>query len=418
MNRYLLFFFLFLISKASYSQSYSYAHYTKDKLSSKEFFGRGYRKDGDRIAANFIKEELEKSHLKPYNGSYFQYFDIQINNIVDAKLRVGDRELRLGEEFLVFGYSPSVEIRLKNEKTLILNSLELYDRKSYKKLNNKTLVINRSQFEDGQISKFIIGLNRLKISPKLIIVQEYEKIPFYSRTEVYSFPIVQLKGKMFKNRIKSLSLDIESEFNKNYRTQNVIAYAEGKAKKDSLYVFTAHYDHLGIIGDSVYFPGANDNASGVAVLLDLAKYYSKNPSDYTIVFVFSSAEEIGILGSFYLADNPVFDLDKIKFLINIDMAGTGSGGIALVNGKNEPRASNLFESINKQEKLFNEIRVGEGSCNSDHCPFVEKGVPGLFLFTFGCEYNEYHTIYDDGHGLPFTKHIDFCNIIKVFIEKY
>src|SRR5690554_1592772 len=94
------------------------------KLASKEFFGRGFRNNGDRIAAEFIREELEKSNLKPYNDSYFQYFDISINNIIDAKLRVGDRELRLGEEFLVFGYSPSIEIELKNEKPLILNSLE------------------------------------------------------------------------------------------------------------------------------------------------------------------------------------------------------------------------------------------------------------------------------------------------------
>ncbi len=388
------------------------------KLASKEFFGRGFRNNGDRIAAEFIREELEKSNLKPYNDSYFQYFDISINNIIDAKLRVGDRELRLGEEFLVFGYSPSIEIELKNEKPLILNSLEIDDKKSHNRLGNKTLIINRSKFEDSQISKFIIALNQSGITPKLVIVQGYEKIPFYSRTEAYSFPILQLKGEMFTKRIRSLSLDIESEYNKSYRTQNVIAYAEGRSKKDSLYVFTAHYDHLGIIGDSVYFPGANDNASGVSVLLDLAKYYGENPSDYTIVFVFPSAEELGILGSFYLADNPVFDSDKIKFLINIDMAGTGSGGIALVNGLNELRASDLFESINNKEKLFNEIRVGEGSCNSDHCPFVEKGVPGLFLFTFGCEYNEYHTIYDDGQDLPFTKHVDFCNIIKSFIDKY
>ena len=141
---------------------------------------------------------------------------------------------------------------------------------------------------------------------------------------------------------------------------------EGKSKKDSFFVFTAHYDHLGKIGDDCYFAGANDNASGVAVLLDMAKYYAQNPSDYSIVFIFTTAEEIGLLGSKYAAENSLIELDKIKFLFNLDMCGTGSGGIALINGKKETKASELFEKINQDKRYFNEIRIGGESCNSDH----------------------------------------------------
>lgn len=232
------------------------------------------------------------------------------------------------------------------------------------------------------------------------------------------FPVIELKDALIGVKIKYLQLRIKSEFIENYTSQNVWGYVEGTKHKDSLFVFVAHYDHLGKIGDDCYFPGANDNASGVAVLLDLAKYYAENPSDYSIAFIFVSAEEMGLLGSTYAAENPLINLSNVKFLFNLDMCGTGAGGIALINGQKEIKASEHMLSINKDRRYFNEIRVGGESCNSDHCPFVIKGVPAFFIFTFGCEYNEYHSIYDNGKGLSFTKHLDLCNILKDFISTY
>ena len=72
----------------------------------------------------------------------------------------------------------------------------------------------------------------------------------------------------------------------------------------------------------------------------------------------------------------------------------------------------------KDKISIEETLLGEESCNSDHCHFVQRGVPAHFLFTYGCEYNEYHTIYDNGKDLPFTKHIDFCNLLKEFVRRY
>ncbi|MEE1098047.1 MAG: M28 family peptidase, partial [Bacteroidales bacterium] len=165
-------------------------------------------------------------------------------------------------------------------------------------------------------------------------------------------------------------------------------------------------------------PGANDNASAVAVLLDLAKYYAKNPAEHSVVFMFVTGEEIGLVGSTFAAENPLVDLSKMKFLFNLDMVGTGSTGVAVINGKKEPEAGKLLQTINEENHWFSKVVLGEESCNSDHCPFVQKGVPAHFLFTYGCEYNEYHTVYDDGVELSFTKHIDFCNLLKEFIKRY
>ena len=404
------------------AQSYKYAHYCLDSLISKEFKGRGYYEDGDRIAANFIERELIKNGVKAVkNNPYQQKLPININNIELAKLKLHSKDssfLKLGEEYLVYGSSPSVDLIIENKRPV---SVDFNSKKLKEKLDiygNKVVLIDLKTTDISKVSSFIKLLIEKEITPKLFIIQNSDKIQFPIGRKGNKFPIIQLRGKLIGKKIDYLELSIKSKWEENYKTQNVWAMVEGKSKKDSFFVFTAHYDHLGKIGDDCYFAGANDNASGVAVLLDMAKYYAQNPSDYSIVFIFTTAEEIGLLGSKYAAENPYIDLDKIKFLFNLDMCGTGSGGIALINGKKETKASELFKKINQDKRYFNEIRIGGESCNSDHCPFVMKGVPALFMFTFGCEYNEYHTVYDNGKGLSFTKHLDFCNILKDFIEAY
>ena len=85
---------------------------------------------------------------------------------------------------------------------------------------------------------------------------------------------------------QSISVKIEQELRNDYRSQNVIGYVEGTEFPDSFIVLSAHYDHLGKMGEHTYFPGANDNASGVAMLLDLVDYYTHNELPMkTIVFI-------------------------------------------------------------------------------------------------------------------------------------
>ncbi len=404
------------------AQSYKYAHYCLDSLISKDFKGRAYQENGDRIAANFIERELIKNGAKPVKDNLFQQkLPISINNIESAKLKLFSKDssyLKLGEEFLVYGFSPSTDIIIENQKPIIIDFNKKKVKEDLSFYNGKIILFDLKIVDNLKVNNLIKEFVSKEISPKLIIIQNNKKIQFPSGRTQSKFPVIMLRDSPIKKKINYLNLSIKANWQESYITQNVWAMVEGKVHKDSFFVFVAHYDHLGKIGEDCYFPGANDNASGVAVLLDMAKYYSQNPSDYSIVFIFTTAEEIGLLGSKYAAENPFINLEKIKFLFNLDMCGTGSGGIALINGKKETKASDLFISINQDKRYFNEIRVGGESCNSDHCYFVKKGVPSLFLFTFGCEYNEYHTVFDDGKDLSFTKHIDFCNILKDFINLY
>lgn len=414
-----IFALLLIISTLVSAQSYKYAIYCKDTLASEYMAGRAYVDEGDKKAATFIRNELKESGVKLLGENGFQKLNFPINNIMDLKvsMRYLKKPLKLGEDYLVFGSSPSANMVLENVKSLIFNTKKQIEEIKPKKLQDKVLLFNTQTLSYVDIIVFLRGLKKENVTPQLAIIQGYDKIPYYTGRALMDFPILQLKGNIIYKKIKHLALEIKSEFISSYQSQNVWGIVEGTKYKDSCFVFIAHYDHLGKVGD-VHFPGANDNASGVAVLLDLAKYYAKNPAEHSVVFIFATGEEVGLLGSKFAAENPYIDLEKVKFLFNLDMCGTGATGVAVINGLKEPEAGKLLQEINNENQWFIKVFLGEESCNSDHCHFVQKGVPAHFLFTYGCEYNEYHTIYDNGKDLPFTKHIDFCNLLKEFVRRY
>ena len=414
-----IFALLLIISTLVSAQSYKYAIYCKDTLASEYMAGRAYVDEGDKKAATFIRNELKESGVKLLGENGFQKLNFPINNIMDLKvsMRYLKKPLKLGEDYLVFGSSPSANMVLEDVKPLIFNTKKQIEEIKPKKLQDKVLLFNTQSLSYVDIIVFLRGLKKENVTPKLAVIQGYDKIPYYTGRALMDFPILQLKGNIIYKKIKHLALEIKSEFISSYQSQNVWGIVEGTKYKDSCFVFIAHYDHLGKVGD-VHFPGANDNASGVAVLLDLAKYYVKNPAEHSVVFIFATGEEVGLLGSKFAAENPYIDLEKVKFLFNLDMCGTGATGVAVINGLKEPEAGKLLQEINNENQWFIKVFLGEESCNSDHCHFVQKGVPAHFLFTYGCEYNEYHTIYDNGKDLPFTKHIDFCNLLKEFVRRY
>lgn len=414
-----IFALLLIISTLVSAQSYKYAIYCKDTLASEYMAGRAYVDEGDKKAATFIRNELKESGVKLLGENGFQKLNFPINNIMDLKvsMRYLKKPLKLGEDYLVFGSSPSANMVLENVKPLIFNTKKQIEEIKPKKLQDKVLLFNTKTLSYVDIIVFLRGLKKENVTPKLAVIQGYDKIPYYTGRALMDFPILQLKGNIIDKKIKHLALEIKSEFISSYQSQNVWGIVEGTKYKDSCFVFIAHYNHLGKVGD-VHFPGANDNASGVAVLLDLAKYYAENPAEHSVVFIFATGEEVGLLGSKFAAENPYIDLEKVKFLFNLDMCGTGATGVAVINGLKEPEAGKLLQEINNENQWFIKVFLGEESCNSDHCHFVQKGVPAHFLFTYGCEYNEYHTIYDNGKDLPFTKHIDFCNLLKEFVRRY
>src|SRR5205085_4755827 len=165
-----------------------------------------------------------------------------------------------------------------------------------------------------------------------------------------------------------------------------------------------------------YFPGANDNASGISLLLNLAHYYALHPQPYTIGFICFAGEEAGLVGSKYFTEHPLVPLKKIRFLINTDLAGTGEEGITVVNATEFPKEFALMNEINDKEHLLVKINPRGKAANSDHYFFTEKGVSAFFFYTLG-GIKAYHDIFDKSETLPLNEVEDLFKLVVKFNEK-
>jgi Zn-dependent M28 family amino/carboxypeptidase len=167
------------------------------------------------------------------------------------------------------------------------------------------------------------------------------------------------------------------------------------------------------MGAKIYFPGANDNASGISQLLSLARYYAKNPQPYSMVFICFSGEEAGLLGSKYFSENPLIPLSNIRFLLNMDMLGTGEEGITAVNATIYPREFAMLRQANDDGHYLVKVASRGKAANSDHYWFSEKGVPAFFIYTMG-GIKAYHDVYDISKTLPLNEYNHLFRLIIDF----
>lgn len=408
-----IFLIIALLFSGLYAQDLNYAKAIVEKLASEEMHGRGYVNGGDSIAAEFIADEFKKYNLQKWNNTYFQSYSFPINSF-PGKLSVssGNKQFEVAKDFNVNAFSGSIN----GEKTIF--------RLKAKKLENINYLLKLSKIDFSD--KVIITDNKAK--SKLIfnpfnaaaLFFEYDKLPAWSvhdgATSYIWFSADVLK-KSFK-KTKKVHITSENVFHKKHNTRNVIGYIPGYAQKDSFIVITAHYDHLGRMGKDVYFPGANDNASGIAFMLNLAKYYSEKIDSlpYSIAFMAFSGEEAGLLGSFNYVNNPLFPLKNIKLVLNFDMVGTGSEGIKVVNGTKFGDILDKMKKFNDKHKLLTTVSARGESANSDHYPFYDKGVTALFIYTLGKEHTEYHTPNDKAEKLPFTAYNELFRLIAGFLK--
>ncbi len=394
----------------SVAQDKKYARDVIEKLASPEMYGRGYVDNGDIIASLYIASEFKKHELEPLGNSFLQPFELSINTFPDTVLlQIDNKTLRPGTDFMVGGGSPTAK---GTYKLVYLDTSALQNTDKYKsKLNHKIAVLpavaerDKRTYDLNAAGYIFTHKNNIywRLSDATVV-----KPHFYFHT--------------FDSLIAgagTVEVNIQNKYIENYKTANVLAKIKGKTEPDSFYVFTAHYDHLGKMGSDVYFPGANDNGSGTAMLLDMARHYSRpgHAPDYSMLFIAFAAEESGLWGSKYAAKNFPTDLKQIKFLFNLDMIGSGSEGIGMVNAREVPKADSLIRDINREKEFFADIRSGGARCNSDHCAFAQKDVPSIFIFTRGKEYMHYHTPEDKG-PVPLTKWDELFLLLDEFMVRY
>jgi aminopeptidase YwaD len=370
--------FIFLFSAInSFAQDSTYTRNVVNTLTSKQFWGRGYTKDGMKKSADYLVAAYQKIGLVPMGSAYRQTFNFPVNTFPGKMMvAINGQKLIPGRDFIVNNESPNITLK-------------------------------------AQLTQ-IDSLN-YQASPSLHVLLK-DKLTWSVATEVGAQTTVQIDKKRFTTVPKEISIDIENKFLPNFEAANVCGLVKGTIYPDSLLIITAHYDHLGGMGAETYFPGANDNAAGVATLLSFAKYYAVHPQPYSIGFICFAAEEAGLLGSRYFVENPLLALSKIKFLINLDLVGTGEAGMTVVNASVYPKAFAELNAINNENHYISKINSRGKAANSDHYFFTEKGVPAFFIYTQGGP-SAYHDVFDKPETLPLTKYQDLFKLIVGFNQK-
>ena len=404
----LIFIYVLLFTRLVFAQQDD-ARKVITELSSEKYFGRGYLKHGDKKAAHFIKKRFCKLGLKPVDDKWFQHFTHPVNRFPKKVSLTTDTKTWIpGKEFLIHHQSPSAN---GTWPVAWADSAEIIS-----SLNNdfdSCYVITRQVF--SKLQKEITSL-LFKRKKGVLVILEPHKLTWSVGTSVFNIPVIEVYDSLFSRQTKSITVHADAEFNAQYNSKNVIGIITGNKIPDSLIVITAHYDHLGGMGNKTFFPGANDNASGVAMLLSLAEYFSKqeNRQPYSILFIAFAGEEAGLQGSKYYTEHPLLPLSKIRFLINLDLLGTGDEGITVVNATEFERDFSILLSINDTAKYVSNVGKRVKAKNSDHYYFSEKGVPAFFIYTLS-GVTWYHDVMDKSETLPLTKYNNVFQLLKSFI---
>ena len=293
---YLSILIIFIAAEVSFAQ---YHIETIKKLTSPSFHGRGYYKKGDIKAAKFIRKEFKKTGLSPVNGSYFQKFSFPVNTFPGkADVTIGGKKLVPGKDFIVSPACPSV----KGTFNLIKISVPLPDFSS-RDFSNDFLLIDKYGM-DAASALILDSLLRFPPKVKGVVIVEPTKLTWAVSQKVSEIVLIRVLRDSFPFSSSTITVNIQNKFIPSYYTYNVMGYVPGTTNADSFIVFTAHYDHLGRMGKEALFAGANDNASGTAMIMDLAQHYVKpeNRTGKSILFIAFGAEEAGLVGSKYFSE--------------------------------------------------------------------------------------------------------------------
>jgi microsomal dipeptidase-like Zn-dependent dipeptidase len=419
--------------------------YIKD-LTSDSMQGRKSGQPGAALAEDYIASKFKEWGLEPAgdNGTYFENFTIEHRNIkVGVKLEIitekARRDFYYGEDWRVQRFSGSgnftaelvfigygihapekkhddyagVDVKGK----IVVFSSDTSQRLE-KKLGDATKIEKRIEaaqklgargaifFKLSTTSSryFRVRLKKEQYKPDFVILSAERKVMDFIfkdlSTEIrYSIPAMGRRAELPKSLETGVKafVSVNAIFDEKRPSRNVLAKITGSDKnlKGEYVVIGGHMDHLGITPMGDVMNGANDNASGTAVVMEIARIMKLNRAKpkRTVIFGLWAGEEQGLLGSRHYADHSPFSMNKTVAYINMDMVGHGSGKIPFQGVYYGPKIWKLLKEKLPKEMIdyVNPQRGGPGG--SDHTPFLEKGVPGYFIITRGAI--KYHHSRDD-----------------------
>jgi hypothetical protein len=183
--------------------------------------------------------------------------------------------------------------------------------------------------------------------------------------------------------MNQIDLEVHTKYEKQKEVENIVGILEGSDArlKNEFLIIGAHLDHVGSQAGKLFFPGANDNASGSSALLEIAKAFTggRERPKRSIAFVFFASEEQGLNGSTFFAEHLPFPKERVKAMINLDCIGFGDS-IQVNGGKNFPGLWNVVKQIDSLHDNLLTNNTGNGG-GADAEPFFKIGIPTLYFVT-------------------------------------
>lgn len=399
-------------------------------LTSDDFAGRAGCYDGETRAAEYLASVFRQFDAVPLGDDGFQFYDVNAHKM-EGYVSVSFNGVKMNPftDYRIAPYAHSTHaqnapvLRIPTEVLLDPDRTTAYIDKYAAKLRNAFLYIDgvaKTDEEATALNKRLQELTSNNPFQSLGILVGVDKLPVWglSYTDFErNYAFIYVLRSQFTKKVKKVSVDFDNQFYEKH-ARNVCFSIPGTEVSDTMIVLTAHYDHLGCMGDDVVFRGAHDNAAGTSAVLDFARHYSQHPPKYTTVFLLFSGEESGLKGSRYFVEHPLIDLDKVKLLVNLDMFCGGSDGFTVVNYDSEgtrPFYDNLV-NINALKNLVTKVNPRVNAANSDHY-FFSKKCPALFIYTMGGRTGNYHEYTDTCENCGLDCYFNIFTLIREALEK-
>jgi aminopeptidase YwaD len=394
--------------------------------------GRRAGTKGELLAMEYISKQFEAAGLQKTIGKNFvQEFEVDEGKQIDIQtgLAIDEHKLQLMEDFFPLAWSG-------NENVQGHSTLSSTDAKQPWLIDVAPIIeANKSNphFDLEEAVKNFVTDATAKEATAIIFYNSsavVDNLQFNAKDKsiVAKIPVLYLKKKTLdvftKNNANKLEIDLHVDLQPKKRNcRNVIGYIDNKAA--NTVIIGAHYDHLGYGEDhnSMYkgeilqiHNGADDNASGTAALIEVAKLLKKDKlsKNNNYLFIAFSGEELGLFGSKYFVEHPSINMTNVNYMINMDMVGrlNDSSKVLTVGGYGtSPLWSEVFQSLQGQELKFKFDSSGSGP--SDHTSFYRINIPVLFLFT-GL-HNDYHKPSDDFEKINYEGELKVVKLVQQIV---
>ena len=401
-------------------------------LANDKLEGRRAGTNGERLAMEYISKKFQETGLQPKGtNGFYQPFEIYDGKQINPGTHfiINGNDLQPGKDFFPFSWSsnislealPAIAVQEADMPWIIDLKESLEENKNNPHFDLTEYIRDNAKKAKEKGASSIILFNTSEIDDKLQFNSK-------DKSEQLGIPVIYVTKeagkKFFSDPSATLDIKLKVDVGDKKRTaHNVVGYIDNGAA--NTIVLGAHFDHLGYgedgnsmlrTGEKLIHNGADDNASGIAALIELARMLRGNKiKNSNYLFIAFSGEELGLHGSKYFVENPTIDLKNVNYMINMDMVGrlNDSTKTLTIGGYGTSPQWATFIPVNDRKSPFVIKIDSSGTGPSDHTSFYLKDIPVLFFFT-GL-HTDYHKPTDDFDRINYMGELRIINFINSII---